>query len=51
MVNRGEFVVNCVVNRGAWSALFRGRKISTFLKNIFAASATADAGTGGDCAL
>jgi hypothetical protein len=37
MVNRGEFVVNCVVNRGAWRTFFRGLKFSSFLKYIFAA--------------
>jgi hypothetical protein len=37
MVNRGEVVVNCVVNRGAWTTLFRGLKFSSFLKYIFAA--------------
>jgi hypothetical protein len=36
MVNRGEVVVNCVVNRGGWKTLFSGRKFSSFLKNIFA---------------
>jgi hypothetical protein len=39
MVNRGEVVVNCVVNRGAWRTLFCGLKFSSFLKYIFAADA------------
>jgi hypothetical protein len=32
MVNRGDVVVNCVVNRGAWRTLFRRAKIFLFLK-------------------
>jgi hypothetical protein len=35
VVNRGEFVVNCVVNRGALGTLFRRLKFSSFLKYIF----------------
>jgi hypothetical protein len=35
MINRGEVVVDWVVNRGAWTAFFRGLKFSSFLKYIF----------------
>jgi hypothetical protein len=32
MVNRGDVVVNCVVDRGAWTTLFARLKFSSFLK-------------------
>jgi hypothetical protein len=35
MVNRGEVVVNCVVNRGVWRTLFCRLKIFIFLKYFF----------------
>jgi hypothetical protein len=35
VVNRGEVVVDCVVNRGELCGVFRGRKTCHFFKFIF----------------
>jgi hypothetical protein len=35
VVNRGEVVVDCVVNRGAWQTLFAHQKIRQLLKIFF----------------